>query len=409
MAVPLLDLKLQYHALKTEIDAAMIRVAESQACILGPEVAALERELADYLGVRHAIGISSGTDALLIALMALDIGPGDEVIVPTFSFFATAGCVARTGATPVFVDVDNVSYMMQPDLVRQAITDRTKAIMPVHLFGQAAAMSELMAISQETGVPVIEDAAQAIGTTCRDGRRVGSIGLMGCFSFYPTKNLGAFGDGGLVTTNDDALAAKLLQLRNHGMEPRYYHSMIGGNFRLDALQAAILRVKLPHLESWHAARRRNAALYTQGFMEAGVSSGPGATVFTETDRILLPATVNATPTSTDNHHIFNQYTIRSKHRNALRAQLTERGIGTEIYYPVPFHHQACFAYLQAPDAAFPVANCLAETVISLPIFPELTPAQIAEVVATIVNIERTLPDDPAECADCAECGTRTAS
>ncbi|MGA0834171.1 MAG: DegT/DnrJ/EryC1/StrS family aminotransferase [Candidatus Kapaibacteriota bacterium] len=382
MAVPLLDLKLQYQALKTEIDAALIRVAESQACILGPEVAALEASMATYLDVRHAIGISSGTDALLIALMAYDIGAGDEVIVPTFSFFATAGCVARTGATPVFVDVDPVSYMINPDLVRKAITPRTKAIMPVHLFGQAANMTELMAISAETGIPVIEDAAQAIGTRYRDGRPVGGIGHIGCFSFYPTKNLGAFGDGGLVTTNDDALATKILQLRNHGMEPRYYHSMIGGNFRLDAIQAAVLSVKLPHLDSWHAARRRNAELYEQAFVAEGLSQGAGATEFSERDRILLPAAPG--------HHIFNQYTIRTAHRNALRAFLSERGIGTEIYYPVPFHRQDCFTYLQPQDADYPVANSLADTVLSLPIFPELRPEQITEVVATIAEFERTM-------------------
>ena len=230
MAVPLLDLKLQYQAHQQDFDDALLRVAASQMCILGPEVQALEQELAEYLGVKHAVGVSSGTDALLMALMALEIGPGDEVIVPTFSFFATAGCVARTGATPVFVDVDHTAYNLDPELVKGAITERTKAIIPVHLFGQAAPMNEIMEIAEARGIPVIEDAAQAIGTTYSDGRRVGGIGQIGCFSFYPTKNLGAFGDGGLVTTNDDALATKLVQLRNHGMEPKYYHAFIGGNF-----------------------------------------------------------------------------------------------------------------------------------------------------------------------------------
>jgi len=385
--VPLLDLKLQYNTLKSEIDAALLRVAASQACILGPEVDALERACEQYLGVRHAIGLSSGTDALLLAYMALNIGPGDEVIVPTFSFFATAGCVSRVGARPVFVDVDPVTMSIDPAAVERAITPRTKAIVPVHLFGQSADMDALMDISSRTGIPVIEDAAQAIGTQWRDGRRVGSIGRMGCFSFYPTKNLGAFGDAGLITTNDDELAVRLKQLRNHGMEPRYYHALVGGNFRLDAIQAAVLCVKLPHLESWHAARRTNAATYEKLFIEAGVSSAPGVTTFSTSELVLLPASVNATAEA-PNHHIFNQYTIRVQNRDAVRKQLAERGIGTEIYYPVPFHRQECFAELGYSDAAFPVSNALAETVLSVPIFPELTTAQIDEVVTAVCEIVR---------------------
>ncbi|MBC8124695.1 MAG: DegT/DnrJ/EryC1/StrS family aminotransferase, partial [Candidatus Kapabacteria bacterium] len=304
MPVPLLDLKIQYQTLKPEIDAALIRVAESQVSILGPEVDALERELEAYLGVKHAIGVSSGTDALLMAMMAYNIGPGDEVIMPSFSFFATAGCVSRVGATPVFVDVDPVSFNVHPELVRKAITPHTKAIIPVHLFGQAADIDAIVAIGKEHNIPVIEDAAQAIGTQTADGRRVGSIGEIGCFSFYPTKNLGALGDAGLVTTNDEALNIKLRQIRNHGMEPRYYHKIMGGNFRLDAMQAAVLRVKLPHLASWHAGRRRNAELYTRLFQEAGA-------------KVLLPSSVYS-GTSVDNH-IFNQYTIRSNRRDELRA------------------------------------------------------------------------------------------
>ena len=387
--VPLLDLKSQYQHLKDEINAAMLRVAESQICILGPEVDALERELEAYLGVKHAIGLSSGTDALLVAFMAYDIGPGDEVIVPTFSFFATAGCVARLGATPVFVDVDPISFNIDPELVRKAITPKTKAIVPVHLFGQAADMNALMAISNETGIPIIEDAAQAIGTQTSDGRRVGSIGPIGCFSFYPTKNLGAFGDAGLVTTNDDELAKKMRMLRNHGMEPRYYHGLIGGNFRLDALQAAVLRVKLPHLPSWHAARRTNAAMYTQMFIESGLSSGVNQYQFDSNNTVLLPTMVNEGPAA--DHHIFNQYTIRVQHRDELRAHLQQRGIGSEIYYPVPFHRQECFAALNSNDADYPVSNALAESVLSLPIYPELTPTHIEEVVATVVEFERTSP------------------
>lgn len=389
MPVPLLDLKLQYATLKTDLEAALLRVAASQVCILGPEVDALERELEAYLGVKHAIGVSSGTDALLMAFMALDCKPGDEVIVPTFSFFATAGCVSRTGATPVFVDVDPLTMNIDPDAVRRAITPRTKAIVPVHLWGQAADMDAIMAIANEHGIAVIEDAAQAIGTQDRHGRRVGSIGRMGCFSFYPTKNLGALGDAGLITTNDDALATHLRQLRNHGMEPRYYHAFIGGNFRIDAMQAAVLRVKLPHLPGWHAARRRNAALYERLFIEAGLATEAGRTSFDDDNLILLPPMVNA-DSGAEDHHIVNQYTIRSAHRDALRAELQARGIGSEIYYPVPFHRQACFADLRPNDADFPVANALAASVLSVPIFPELTEAQIAEVVATIADIERTL-------------------
>lgn len=403
MPVPLLDLKIQYRALKPEIDAALIRVAESQACILGPEVDALERELEAYLGVKHAIGVSSGTDALLMALMALGVGPGDEVIVPTFSFFATAGCVSRLNATPVFVDVDNVTFNLDPELTRKAITSRTKAIIPVHLFGQAADMDAFMAISREFNIPIIEDAAQAIGTQTSDGRRVGSIGHIGCFSFYPTKNLGAFGDGGLVTTNDEEMAVRLKQIRNHGMEPRYYHKIMGGNFRLDAMQGAVLRVKLPHLPSWHAGRRRNAELYTRLFMEAGLSSAPGMTSFGPIDAILLPKAISEG--SAPDHHIFNQFTIRSSHRNALRSFLAERGIGSEIYYPVPFHRQECFAGLNCDDNAFPISNCLAATVLSLPIYPELEEHHIQEVVAAIAEFERSHLESTSECPDCAECGT----
>lgn len=374
MAVPLLDLKAQYQALKPQIDEAMLRVAASQACILGPEAEAMERDMEAYLGAKHAIGVSSGTDALLMAFMAYNIGPGDEVIVPTFSFFATAGCVSRLGAKPVFIDVDPVSFMMTAEGVRAAITPRTKAIVPVHLFGQAAPIDEIMAVANEHGIVVIEDAAQAIGTQASDGRRVGTIGQIGCFSFYPTKNLGAFGDGGLVTTNDDALAVRLKQIRNHGMEPKYYHRFIGGNFRLDAIQAAILRVKLPYLPEWHAARRANAKMYDELLTT-----------------VAFPASINAGKgTVPADHHIYNQYVIRSEHRDALRAFLTERGIGTEIYYPVPFHRQECFADLGYKDADFPVANALAESVLALPIYPELTRAQIEEVAATINEFERTV-------------------
>ncbi len=377
MPVPLLDLKLQYRALKTELDAALIRVASSQALILGPDVDALERDCAAYLGVKHAIGVSSGTDALVMAMMALNIGPGDEVITPTFSFFATAGAVVRVGATPVFVDVDPITMNVSPDAIAAAITPRTKAIVPVHLFGQSADMDAIMAIANEHGIPVVEDAAQAIGTQYKDGRRVGSIGLMGCFSFYPTKNLGAFGDAGLMTTNDDALAVKLKQLRNHGMEPRYYHSFVGGNFRIDAIQAAVLNVKLPHLASWHEGRRRNAAIYDRLFAEADLP-------------VVTPINAYAASGFPD-VHIYNQYTIVVDGRDALRAHLQSAGIGTEVYYPVPFHRQECFRDIPSSRNAFPVSDHLAARVLSLPIFPELQPEQLEEVVATIAEYLRTTP------------------
>jgi len=402
MTVPLLDLQTQYSALKPDLDAALLRVAESQVCILGSEVDALERTMAEYTGSRFALGVSSGTDALIMALMALDVGAGDEVLVPTFSFFATAGAVARVGATPVFVDSEPDGFNINPTLLESLITPRTKAIIPVHLFGQCAAMDEIMSIADKHGIAVIEDAAQAIGTEYKDGRKAGSIGMVGCFSFYPTKNLGAFGDAGLVTTNDEALYIKLKQIRNHGMEPRYYHKFIGGNFRMDALQAAVLNVKFPHLEAWHEARRRNAALYTRLFVEAGLAEEHPATVrkacsgfehcpncasahverFDERNTILLPPALYA-ESQARNHHIYNQYTIRVPRRDGLRQYLAERGIGSEIYYPVPFHRQECFAGLGAKDSDFPVANCLAAHVLALPIYPELTEAQIRYVVESI--------------------------
>lgn len=384
--VPLLDLRAQYEQLKQPINEALLRVAASQAYILGPEVELLERELAEYLNVSHAIGVSSGTDALLIAFMALGIGAGDEVIVPTFSFFATAGCVSRLGALPVFADVDPDTFNINPKAVRSAITSRTKAIVPVHLFGQAADMEALMDIHSETGIPIVEDAAQAIGTQTSNGARVGTIGMIGCFSFYPTKNLGAMGDGGLVTTNDDDLAEKMMRLRNHGMEPRYYHRMVGGNFRLDAIQAAVLRVKLPHLPAWHQARRRNAEQYNRLFSEHGLTTGMSR-AFDSDNTVLIPAVV--TDRFATDHHIFNQYTIQSRNRDALRTFLHKKGIGTEIYYPVPFHRQECFAGLKRSSGAFPVADSLCSCVLSLPIYPELASHQIEEVVATVAEFERT--------------------
>lgn len=363
--VPLLDLQAQYAPLRDDLLAVMTRVCDSQRFILGDEVEQLERELAAYLQVPHAIGVSSGTDALLMALMALGVGPGDEVVTPTFSFFATAGSVARLGARPVLVDIDPATFNVDADAVAAAITPRTRAIIPVHLFGQAADMTGVMRVARGAGVPVIEDAAQAIGT--RDGTQtVGSIGEIGCFSFFPSKNLGAFGDGGLVTTVDDGLAHRLRLLRNHGMEPKYYHAFIGGNFRLDALQAAILRVKLPHLPAWSEGRRRNAARYRTLFAQAGLS-----------------ATVQLPVERPDGYHIYNQFVVRVRERDALRAHLTAAGIGTEIYYPVPFHRQECFAYLGHREGDFPHAERAAAEVLALPIYPELSADQQAEVVGAI--------------------------
>ena len=292
---------------------------------MGPEVEALERELAAYLDVREAIAVSSGTDAILAALMVLGIGPGDEVITTTYSFFATAGCVARVGATPVLVDIDPVTFNLDPAAVRAALTPRTRAIIPVHLYGLCAEMDPIMEAAREHGIPVIEDAAQAIGATYKT-RQAGSIGTIGCFSFFPSKNLGAFGDGGLVTTNDPALAHELRLVRNHGAEPKYFHKRVGANFRLDALQAAVLRVKLPHLARWTAMRQANAARYDALLASASLS-----------DRVAVPFV------PADRRHIFNQYIVRVPDRDRVRAFLSDRGIGTEIYYPVPFHLQECFA------------------------------------------------------------------
>ena len=367
MQVPLLDLQAQYRPIRDELVGAVTRVCDSQRFIMGPEIEGLERELAAYLGVAHAVGVSSGTDALLIALMALGIGPGDEVVTSTYSFFATAGCVARLGATPVLVDIDPVSYNIDPAGVAAAITPRTKAIIPVHLYGQSADLDPILEAANRAEVPVIEDAAQAIGARYKD-RMVGGLGRLGCFSFFPSKNLGAFGDGGLVTTNDDTLAASLRRLRVHGADRQYYHQVIGGNFRLDALQAAVLRVKLPHLAGWSEARRRNAAHYDQLFADLGLA-----------DRVTRPATLP------DRHHIFNQYVVRVPNRDAVKAHLESRHVGSAIYYPVPFHEQACFADLRYRSGQFPHAERAARETLALPIYGELTAGQQRYVVDVIAE------------------------
>jgi len=365
MSVPLLDLEAQYRPLRDEILAAITRVCDSQRFIMGPEIDALERELAAQLGIRHAISVSSGTDALLLALMALGIGPGDEVVTSTYSFFASAGCVVRVGATPVLADIDPASFNIDPEQTAAAITPRTRAIIPVHLYGQAADLDPIIAAADRAGVPVIEDAAQAIGATYKS-RPLGGIGALGCFSFFPSKNLGAFGDAGLLTTNDDALAKKARLLRTHGMQPRYYHHVVGANFRMDALQAAVLRVKAPHLDAWTEGRRRNAARYRTLFRDAGLDG-----------RIALPAECS------DRWHIYNQFVIRTPERDGLKRHLDEQGIGNEIYYPVPFHLQPCFENLGYRRGAFPHAEQAAAETLAIPIYGELTEAQQRAVVSMI--------------------------
>ncbi len=368
MRVPMLDLKAQHAAIREDVMRAVAAVFDSQHFILGPEVKALEAELAEYLDVKHAIGVSSGTDALLVALMALGVGPGDEVVTTPFSFFATAGCVARVGATPVFVDIDPVTFNVDAARVEAAITPRTKALLPVHLYGQSADMDPILEVATRHALPVIEDGAQAIGSEYR-GRRVGGLGAIGCFSFFPSKNLGGAGDGGLVTTNDDALGEALRILRVHGGKPKYFHHVVGGNFRLDAVQGAVLRVKLRHLESWHAARRANAARYTE---------------------LLAGAPVTLPVVADTNRMIWNQYTIRvnagGDARDALRAGLAARDIDSAIYYPVPLHLQRCFADLGHSEGDFPEAERAAGEALSLPVHPDLSPLQIEAAARAVREI-----------------------
>jgi dTDP-4-amino-4,6-dideoxygalactose transaminase len=360
--VPLLDLQAQYAPIRADVLAAMTRVCDTQRFIMGPEVEGLERELAVFLRVPHAIGVSSGTDALLAALMALDVGPGDEVVTSAYSFFATAGSIARLGARPVLVDIDPDTFNLDAAQAAAAITGRTKAMVPVHLFGQCADLAPILQAADRAGVAVVEDAAQAIGAEYR-GRPAGSHGAAGCFSFYPTKNLGAFGDGGLVTAQAAGLADRVRLLRQHGMKVKYHHDIVGANFRLDALQAAVLRVKLPHLTAWTSGRQRNAERYRAMFHEARL-----------TDRITLPA---AAPERT---HIYNQFVVRVPERDRLRAHLDQQGIGTEIYYPVPLHLQPCLSHLGYARGSFPVAEAAALDSLALPIYAELSEAQQAWVV-----------------------------
>ncbi len=376
--VPLLDLKAQYATIRDEIRAAVDRVLESQQFILGPEVEALEQEVAAYSQCQHGIGVSSGTDAILVALMAIGIGPGDEVITSPYTFFATAGCIARLGARPVFVDIDPLTYNIDPTLVEGAITKHTRAIIPVHLFGQMAEMDPILDIAQRHGLPVIEDAAQAIGAEYK-GRRAGSIGHLGCFSFFPSKNLGGFGDGGMVTTSDGDLAQQIKLLRSHGAQPKYCHRVVGGNFRLDALQAAVLRVKLKYLDVWTGARQRNAAAYRRSFAKAGVSMEDEPGTLEGKRGVVLPAETD------DRRHIYNQFVIRSGQRDALKAYLKQRNIETEIYYPAPMHLQECFADLGYRAGDFPASEHAANETLALPIYPEFTEDLLAAVVRAIAS------------------------
>ena len=368
MRVPLLDLKTQYAMIKDEIEAAIADVMVSQQFILGPKVAECEKAVARYSGCAHGIGVSSGTDALLICLMAESIGNKDEVITTPYTFFATAGSIARVGATPVFVDIDLSTYNLDISEIASKITDRTRAIVPVHLFGQMADMDAVMKVARKHNLVVIEDAAQAIGAESK-GRRAGSIGDYGCFSFFPSKNLGAAGDGGMVVTNDAERAERVRILRNHGSEPKYYHKVVGGNFRLDAIQAAVVSAKLPHLDTWTECRQRNATRYEKLFSEAGLANRKRGLV--------------TLPEPSCGRHIFNQYVIQVPERNELRAYLANEGVGTEVYYPVPMHLQECFRYLGHGRNSFPKSERAANETLALPIYPELTDAEQHYVVDCI--------------------------
>ncbi|MGD8377461.1 MAG: DegT/DnrJ/EryC1/StrS family aminotransferase [Acidobacteriota bacterium] len=366
MSVPLLDLRAQHATIRAEVEAAVHRVMDSQHFILGEEVAAFEREVADRVGAAHAIGVASGTDALLLALRAVGIASGQEVVVPTFTFFATAGAVINAGGRPVFVDIEPRSFNLDPGRLEEALTERTGAIIAVHLFGQCADMEPILGLAAARGIPVIEDAAQAIGARYRE-RPAGSMGSEGCFSFFPSKNLGGYGDGGLVATGDPDLAARVRRLRVHGQSGTYLHQEVGFNSRLDALQAAVLRVKLRFLDGWAEGRRRNAERYREAFRAAGLAVEAGGPVGLPEE---LP----------DRYHVYNQFVIRVERRDALQAWLKERGIGTAVYYPLPLHRQECFADLGQGGRDLPVAQAACREVLALPVFPELAAAQQDEVV-----------------------------
>jgi dTDP-4-amino-4,6-dideoxygalactose transaminase len=370
VAVPMLDVTRENKCLESQIDEAMAEVSKSGAFVHGPACARFEEAMAAVCGTEHAVGCASGSDALLLSLLALGVGPGDEVIVPSFTFFATASAVWRLGAKPVFADIRPDTFNLDPADVMYKLSTSTKAIIPVHLFGQCAEMDELgQIVSAARGIPIIEDACQAIGASYKN-RRAGSMGKTGAFSFYPTKNLGGFGDGGLITTNDDGLAAKLRVLRDHGQQPRYYHHFVGLNSRLDALQAAVLNVKLPRLEAWSAARASHAARYALEFDQRGLS-----------DTIIAPVEIDVC------HHVWNQYTVRvmDGRRDALQRFLNERKIGSAIYYPVPLHLQKCFAALGCEPGSLPVTEQACREVLSLPVYPELTEAEQGAVIDAIAD------------------------
>lgn len=368
MKVPLLDIKEQNDVLRAEIEAALGRVLDTNAFILGGEVAELEKELAGYCGTKYAIGCASGSDALLLAMMGLDVAAGDEVITTPYSFFATVSAITRLGAKPVFVDIDPDTYNLDVEAVSAKISGRTKAVQPVHLYGQCVEMDRLMGMCDAAGVPVVEDAAQAIGAEDK-GRRAGSMGWIGCFSFYPSKNLGGMGDGGFMTTDDDELAEQLFALRVHGSKERYYHKWVGLNSRLDGFQGAVLRVKLPHLDRWSDRRKANADRYRELFSEAGLE-----------EKVTLPAE------RPDVRHIYNQFVIRvPDHRDVLREHLSASGVGTDIYYPVPLHLQECFEYLGYKRGDFPESERASRESLALPVYPELTPEQQQYVVDKIAE------------------------
>lgn len=373
MAVPLLDLNAHHEPLRQEILAALEKTFRSNAFILGPDVGKLEERVAAYCQAMYGIGVTSGTDALLLALMALGIGTGDEVVTTPYSFFATAGVIVRLGAKPVLVDIDPTTYNIDPAKITSVLTDKTKAIIPVHLYGQCADMTPIMDIAKRHNLSVIEDAAQAIGSEHRDGRRACSMGTIGCLSFFPSKNLGCLGDGGMAITNDSELAERMRILRVHGSKPKYYHKVIGGNFRLDTIQAAVLNVKLNYLDGWTKRRQENAERYELLFRQSGL---------VERGKVRLPEAVYRSE-GVKHYHIYNQFVLRVERRDALMDHLKQKGIGAEIYYPVPFHLQECFQYLGHKKGDFPESERAANETIAIPIYPELTQAQQTEVVEAI--------------------------
>jgi dTDP-4-amino-4,6-dideoxygalactose transaminase len=377
--VPLLDLKAQFLPLREEINRAIHQVVEAQAFVLGQTVEEFESAVATYVGARHAIGCASGTDALILALAALGVGPGDEVLTSPFSFFSTASCAYKVGARPVFADIDPDTFNLDPDKSEAALGPKTKALLPVHLFGQCAEMDALNSIAGRRGLPVVEDAAQALSATYRSDTRgaeihAGSMGALGCYSFFPSKNLGGFGDGGMIVTHDDDLAERLRLLRVHGGQQMYHHRWVGWNSRLDALQAAVLQVKLPHLDEWSAGRAANAARYDGWFAESGVL---------ESGQLRLPARAE------NRRHIFNQYTLRVERRDELREHLKGLGIGHSVYYPVPLHLQECFRELGYKEGDLPEAERACREVISLPVYPELTREQQQRVVSAVVDFYKS--------------------